>query len=1012
MKKNKLIGLLILTAVFCLYSFADLQAQARRIATQTITSQVLNEQGEPMANAVVRSFRAKGRVLTSADGSFSIEATQDLQDHLSIEVEGYDVAIVPVGAGILRIEPVVLKKKTMMSPVNRSIMPYMQVSSDRNVGAVSTITGDELASFPTGSMLTALSGRLPGLLVTQSSFVPGQESVYATVRGNLATIYIDGILRDPVGLSLSEIERVDILKDLPGRSQLGITGENPVIWITTKTGTPYAPRATFSTEYGLHTPTVLPKYLDAYNYALLYNEALVNDGLSPLYTQTALNAYRDGSNPLRYPNINYYDRYVGNSAPFRKADLAFSGGDSKVSYFSAFHYHGHNGLETIGEKLRSNLYQLRGKADIELNEFMRLDVNILGSYEKQRFANQGTGATFFNYFNTISNYPSNAHGMYFGDKMLRSDEYPLNLDNEFLYTGFAEYTNINTQNNARLTIDLGNVLDGLTFVGTAAIDAYNMMANNKGGTAALYRLQTTSGGADTAVLITPESIVATMSNSFNYVNRRTAFSSGFNYTMTRDEHALTANAVYFMGLDEIRAVDDDYQPLKMQDFVTSVNYAYAGKYVLQADLAYTGSMKMRKGERFFLFPTVGAAWIISNESFMNQGGLIDYLKLYSSFGIMGVNDFSLSGYNSFYLYETLWRSAGTWRTGYTGNYSSTVNIYNIVQQGTMEFTLPKKRYFNVGLQGTMLEKALSFEVNYFNNLYYDKISNLAMSTPAILGSSSFLPAVNFGKDMRWGFDGLLQYSGKAGDFSYSAGVNAAYQRAKFVDYDEPAALPEYRKRAGKDMDLFWLYKADGLFQSQAEINNHTAYQTWGELKPGDIRYVDYNNDGLIDEADIHTTGAHSPRLFYGVNVSAGYKGFNIFALGQGIADGQVMLSSNRYFRINGRQQNYSEFLLNRFPETNDVPRLTTQSSNNVQNSTFWLANAAYFRLRNVELSYTLPMRTAFRMKMDDMKVFVRGTNLFVISELNKYSVEPDDLNAGITKYPMLRTMTFGVSARF
>ena len=309
MKKNKLIGLLILTAVFCLYSFADLQAQARRIATQTITSQVLNEQGEPMANAVVRSFRAKGRVLTSADGSFSIEATQDLQDHLSIEVEGYDVAIVPVGAGILRIEPVVLKKKTMMSPVNRSIMPYMQVSSDRNVGAVSTITGDELASFPTGSMLTALSGRLPGLLVTQSSFVPGQESVYATVRGNLATIYIDGILRDPVGLSLSEIERVDILKDLPGRSQLGITGENPVIWITTKTGTPYAPRATFSTEYGLHTPTVLPKYLDAYNYALLYNEALVNDGLSPLYTQTALNAYRDGSNPLRYPNINYYDRY-------------------------------------------------------------------------------------------------------------------------------------------------------------------------------------------------------------------------------------------------------------------------------------------------------------------------------------------------------------------------------------------------------------------------------------------------------------------------------------------------------------------------------------------------------------------------------------------------------------------------------------------------------------------------------------------------------------------------------
>lgn len=1012
MKKNKLIGLLILTAAFCLFSFADLQAQARRVATQTITSQVLNEKGEPIANAIVKSFRARGRVLTSADGSFSIEVTQDLPDNLSIEANGFEPAVIPVGAGVLRIEPVVLKAKAAIAPGNKAIMPYMQVSSDRNVGAVSTITGEELASYPTGSMLTALSGRLPGLLISQSSFVPGQEAVYATVRGNLASIYIDGILRDPAGLSVAEVERIDVLKDLPGRSQLGITGENPVIWITTKTGTPYAPRATFSTEYGLHTPTVLPKYLDAYNYALLFNEALVNDGLTPVYSQTALNAYRDGSNPLRYPNINYYDRYVAKSAPFRKADLSFSGGDSRVTYFSSFHYHGHNGLETIGEKLNSNLYQLRGKADIELNEFMRLDVNILGSYEKQRFANQGTGANFFNYFNTISNYPSNAHGMYFGDMMLRSDEYPLNLDNEFMYTGFAEYTNINTQNNARLTIDLGNVLEGLTFVGTAAIDAYNMLANNKGGTAALYRLQTTSGGADTAVLITPQSIVANMSNSYNYVNRRTAFSSGLNYNMVKDDHALTANAVYFMGLDEIRAVDDDYQPLKMQDFVLSANYAYAGKYVLQADLAYTGSMKMKKGERFFIFPTVGAAWIMSNESFMDQSTVFDYLKLYSSFGIMGVNNFSLGGYNTFYLNETLWRGAGSWRTGYTGNYSSYVNIYNIVQEGTLDFTIPKKRYFNVGLQGTMLARAVSFEVNYFNNLYYDKISNLAMSTPSILGSGSFLPAVNYGKDMRWGFDGMLQYSGTAGDFTYSAGLNAAYQRAKFVDYDEPAALPDYRKRTGTDMDLFWIYQADGLFQSQSQIDNNTIYQSWGELKPGDIKYVDYNNDGLIDEADIHAPGAHSPRIFYGVNLSAGYKGFNIFALGQGIADGQIMLSSNRYFRINGTQQNYSEFLLNRFPETNDVPRLTTQSSNNNQNSTFWLANAAFFRLKNVEISYTLPIRTAFNMKLDDMKVFARGTNLMVMSELNKYSVEPEDLNAGITKYPMLRTVTFGVSARF
>ncbi|MFO7574199.1 MAG: SusC/RagA family TonB-linked outer membrane protein, partial [Bacteroidales bacterium] len=991
MKKIKLIGLLILTAVFCMYSFADINAQAGRIATQTITSQVLNENGEPMANVVVSSFKAKGNVLTAPDGSFSILVTQDVPDHIVVDVDGFETAVVPVGAGVLNIEPITLKKKKSLDPKNVALLPYMNITSDRSVGAVSTITGEELSSYPTGSMLTALSGRLPGLVVSQTSHIPGQESVYATIRGNLATIYIDGIMRDPVGLSLAEVERIDLLKDLPGRSQLGINGENPVIWITTKKGTPFVTKINFSSEYGLHSPTVLPEYLDAYNYAMLYNEALENDGLSPVYTQTALNAYRDGTDPLRYPNINWYDRYVAKTAPFRKADLSFSGGDNKVSYYSNFHYHGHNGLETTGEDLRSNLYQLRAKADIELNDFIRLDVNILGSYEKQRFANDGSGGSFYNYFNTLSSYPFNANPLYFGDLMITSADYPVNLDNEFLYTGFAEYININTQNNARLTIDLGNVLEGLTFVGTAAIDAYNIVANNKGGTAALYRLQTTSGGADTAVLITPESIVASMSSSYNYVKRRTAFSSGLNYNYTSGDHELTANAVYYMGLDEIRAVDDDYQPLKMQDFVVSANYAYDGKYVLQADLAYTGSMKMSKGERFSIFPTVGAAWILTNESFMDQSNIFDYLKLYSSFGIMGVNDFSLGGYNTFYLHETLWRGAGSWRTGYTGNYSSYVNIYNIVQEGALDFRLPKKRYFNLGLQGTILDKALSFEVNYFNNLYYDKISNLAMTTPSLIGSSSFLPAVNFGKDMRWGLDGMLQYSGQSGDFTYSAGLNATYQRAKYLEYDEPEALPEYRKRSGKDMDLFWIYQADGLFQSQSQIDNHTVYQSWGELAPGDIRYVDYNEDGLIDEADIHTTGAHSPRIFYGINLSAGYKGFNIFALGQGIADGNVMLSSSRYFRINGTRQNYSEFLLDRFPETNNVPRLTTQSTNNTQNSTFWLASAAYFRLRNVELSYTLPTRIAFGMKMQAMKVFLRGTNLLVVSELNKYSVEPDDM---------------------
>ncbi|MDX9929937.1 MAG: SusC/RagA family TonB-linked outer membrane protein [Bacteroidales bacterium] len=1011
MKKYKLISLLILGAVFCMYSITDIQAQARKLSTLAISSQVLNEDGEPMPNVVVKSFRAKGSVVTASDGSFTIQVAQDIADEIVIEHKGYELATVVAGGGILSIEPIVLVRKRIIDPANKAVMPYLTVADYRSVGAVTTVTGEEMESYPTGAMLTALSGRIPGLVVSQSSHIPGQESVYATIRGTMASIYIDGILRDPVGLQLSEIERIDVMKDLPGRSQMGIAGADPIIWITTKKGTPYNSSITFSSEYGFNTPTVMPKYLGAYDYARLYNEALENDGITPAYDATALNAYRDGTDPLHYPDINYYDKYFGTSAPFRKGHLGFSGGDNRVSYYSSFNYQGSGGFETIGENLRSNLYKLRANVDIALNDFIRLNVNIMGSYEKQRFANSGSGGNFYNLFDVLSVYPSNAHAMYFGDKMLISDDYDFNIENEFLYAGFAEHINMNTQNNARLTVDLGNVLEGLTFIGNASIDAYNTIANNKGGTAALYRLQTTALGADTAVLITPESIVTGMSMGYDYVNRRTATSMGLNYQYSQDVHELTANLFYFMGTEEIKAVDNDYQPLKMQDFVLSANYAYDKKYVIQADLAYSGSMKMREGERFSLYPTIGAAWIISNESFLSGNDFIDYLKLYTSAGVMGYNDFSLSGYNTYYLYESLWRSAGTWRTGYSGNYSSYVNVYNVVQEGTVDFTLPKKRYFNLGVQSTMLDKALSVELNYFNNLYYDKISNMAMTTPSIYGSSSFLPAVNYGKDVRWGFDGMLQYTGQAGSITYSAGVNAMYQRSKYLEYDEAAALPEYRKRAGKDMDLYWVYEADGLFQSQTEIVNH-AFQSWGELQPGDIRYVDYNEDGIVDEADVHTTGEHTPRIFYGINASVGYRGFRLFALGQGVADGHEALTSSRYFRINGTRQNYSEFLLNRYPETNDVPRLTTQSTNNTQNSTFWLASAAYFRLKNVEISYTLPVTISHKYLMSDLTVFARGTNLAVLSGLNQYSVDPEDINAGITRYPMLRTITFGLSARF
>lgn len=991
---------------------STIYAQERQVSTAMVKGQVITDNAQPVSGIVIKAFNTNKATLTDAQGNFSVAVTSGATDRLTISQEGFVIKVVTVEPGNINLEPIVLERKYLFGGSNIEELPYRDIAGDRNVSAVSTISGEELTSYPATSLLEALAGRIPGLVIEPGSTTPGQESFTAYLRGAAASIYIDGVMRDITGLSAAEVEEVQVIKDLSGRAMLGLSGAGPVIWITTRKGTSFNREISISAEYGISSPTSLPKYLDSYNYASLLNEALENDGLTPRFTQADLDAYNNHTNLIRYPDVDYYGTYVNKSAPFRKANINFTGGDNRVTYFSMFDYVGNSGLEAVGEKIKNDKYKLRGNVAIRLNDFMRMSVNISASLNKQRYPNSGSGAGVYNMFNILSTYPSNAHPIAFNDLLIRSDNFPVNLDNELMYSGFGEGTVLNAQNNAKLMIDLGGITKGLSMTGSASFDVSNSLINSKGGTAALYRLERTSLGADTAVRIVEELNVTSMSLGYFNVLRRTAGYVAMNYDREFGKSSLTADATFYIALEEMKAGEVGYQPSKVEDLSFRANYSYDGRYVAQLDLAYSGSNRMPAGERFSLYPTMGLAWIASNESFLKGNAVVDYLKVFASAGIMGVNDYYLQGYNPFYLQETLWRGSGGWAPGIAGNRGEYVNYYTLLQTGTDNFVLPKKRYINLGTQTQLFDKSLAIEINYFNERNYDKISNMAATTPTIIGSPQVLPATNFGEDVRWGLDGSVQLSKHTGNFSYGLGVNAMYMRARYVVVDEPAALEDYKKLAGKDMDAFWLYEADGLFQTAGEITSRQVSQSWGTLQPGDIRYTDINGDNVIDENDIKATDYHSPRLFYGVNLSAGFKGFNLYVLGQGVANGSTMLSSDRYFRVNGTTQNYSELMLDRWPVTNDYPRLTTVSENNNQYSTFWVANAAFFRLKNVELSYTVPEAAAMKLAMSNLRVFARGTNLAVLSGLKKYSVDPENITAGINGYPLFRTFTVGVSCKF
>ena len=1004
---NKILKhLLIFIALLAMQGIITLSAQ--EVQTTTVTGQVVDESGNPLQGITVKSFNLRNSVLTNNNGEFSINVTATEQDRIVVSEPGYNPNILAIEPGQSTAGEVSLVKTRLIDPANEISLPYGSLSSLSNVGAVSVITGEELESYPSDNILEALAGRVPGLVIDHNNFMPGQESVGVSVRGVGAAIYIDGIPRDITGLSASEVEKIEVLKDLSGRALLGLSGAGPVIWITTKEGENFNRKVSVTAETGFRNPVTLPNYLDAYNYALLYNEALANDGLDPRYSQEAIDGYRNHSNAILYPDIDYYDEYVRNSAPFIRGNIDFQGGDDRVNYFSTFTYFRNEGLESQGEVIKNNRYKLRGNVDIRLNDFMKLAVNISGSYNTQRFPNEEDGSGVFNMFDIFSQYPANAHPIYFDTVLIISDDYPMNVTNELNYAGFAEGKVLNAQNTAKLSIDLGGIVEGLSFDARASFDVINSIIQRKGGTAALYRIETGGTGVE---LIVPEENVVSMSTGSNYVTRRTEGMTSLNYQKISGQHSLLMNAIFYMALDETRVTYAGYQPDKLEDLSLRVNYNFADRYILQADLSYTGSMRMPEGERFSLFPTVGAAWIASNENFLSGSNLFDYLKFHSSFGIMGVGNYSLEGYNPYYLYETLWGDEGSWRSGVPGSYGYWANIYTILQNESTDFKLPKKRYFNIGVDGQMFDKAILFELNYFNEFNYDKISNRIYSTPSIIGTG-FLPATNYGEDVRWGIDGMINYSGTSGHFKYSLGVNALYMRGKYLVVDELPYPDDYRQRAGKDIDLFWIYNDEGLYQTVQEITSRDVTQSWGEVQPGDIRYEDKNDDGLVDERDVYAPGAHSPRIYYGANISLSFKNLSLFIAGYGQADGDIMLYSDRYFRINSTNQAYSELMLDRWPETDDFPRLTTTSPNNVQNSTFWLRKAAYFKIRNVELSFRLPVTASRKLFMTDSRIFIRGTNLLTVSGLNQYSVDPENIDAGISGYPVFRTFTAGVSFSF
>ncbi|MAZ27640.1 MAG: SusC/RagA family protein [Cytophagaceae bacterium] len=1012
MTKKLYLSFLILLAVL---SFSvKAHAQKKNKEKVTITSTIVDEEGNPIPNAKITLGEGKIEKLSDKQGRFSFKT--NLEGKLHIEAQGYKSQWVELKK--IASETVLQKTLLYSSETDLVNLPLgMQTTQRELTGAVSGIEGTALESYPDLSISNALQGRILGLQARKSVSGLGNNNALLYIRGlhrgngsDGVVVLVDGIERNLNTLIAQEIEKIEVLKDATSKILYGPHAANGVVLVTTKKGKANTRVLKIGAEYGVSMVTRMPEYLDSYQYAQLYNEARTNDGLSPFYSSQDLDGYRNstGPNDQRYPNADYYDYFLEEAAAFRRASVEYSGGNDKSQYALVLGYVGGDGIEKVGEKPTRHRFNLRGNLNFEVSDFMSINLGTAGFVETERpTRNNGT------VISALSSHRPNEYPFILTDPSLMTEnsdfpplggsfQRPDNLYADMMYGGFSESQAFYGQANLGIDLDFSDfLLDGLTAKAYYTTDNYQYFSNGKSETAPTYaqRWFETETGEDVQYYQLRRRVIEDNQRRLNedYTNN-SGFYAGVNYENTFGKHAFSAgvNHIYYINDD-----DDVAQDLRFTNTVLNIKYGFANKLYAEATMAYMGSDKLSSSNRYQLFPAVGLGWVLSEENFMKDIEAIDFLKLKGSFGIMGYDNSM-----PYYLYVNRWNTNGNVQFNERNN--TTISRTILEQTGNPDIGWEKSREYNIGLEGLMFDNRLQFEVNYFNEYRYDIIQSPSDRYSVTAGG--LYPLENYGETLNRGFEAGVNWSDVIGDLNYNIGGLVLFSKNKIVKTNEVdyPANQEFIKQTGLPSDSMLGFVAEGLFTSQEQVDNH-AIQRFGEYGVGNIAYKDLNGDGYIDNLDRARIGNSFPRTTLGVNINLDYKRFALFVLGTAEVGVDNFLNNGYYWNYGERK--YSVQALDRYHPKNNpqgtYPALTTTNGNNdFRNSTYWLQDASFFRLKNVELSYTLPAKSVAK----SYKFHVRGTNLFVISK-NK-DLDPEVNNAGIANYPVFRTVTGGVTVNF
>ena len=1048
------------------------KVQATQSHKITVSGTVLDKTtNDPLigVSVVVKGVVNAGTI-TDMDGKFTLKLPY-AEAPLVFSYLGYQPQEIVPGA---KKELTVLLQEDTKALQEVVVVGYTKQRKETMIGSVATITTKDLTQSPTANINNALAGRLPGLIVNQyAGGEPGVDQSELFIRGKAtygnqsAIVIVDGIERDMSYLAPDEIETFTILKDASATAAYGIRGANGVIVITTKRGKA-AEKATVNLKasIGINQPIGFPEYLGSADYATLYNEARLNDAKMTgadisslnLFSQQAIDNFRrakgDNSDGLGY-DWDYYD-FAFKPGLQEDVSLSIRGGTDKVRYYVLANYFSQGGnykYSNAGEydsQTKFTRYNFRSNIDININRYLstRLD---LGARITDRNAPGTTAGRLMTICATQPPYlpilvEENAHpqneeyiqqnprGMLYGDNIYR-----YNLLGELSRTGYLNEKNTYLNGSFAMNLDMEFLTKGLKAEVMFSYDASEgrwinrKLDTYKDGYREYPKYATfmpiegsdayMAGGHYTGAYKTGNKydIDQTIGNGFshNASDGRTYIQARLDYNrLFSNRHEVTAMLLANRGN---RTVNNELA-YHSQGITGRFAYYYNQKYLMEFNFGYNGSENFAPGKRYGFFPAGSIGWVVSEEEFMKKASWIDFLKVRASYGLVGSDNVS-----SRFPYLAFYGGGSGYDFG--NNFGTNVGGTSEGNLANANLTWEKARKLNVGIDFTTLNQRLALTIDAFYEYRFDIITDMnsdgIMGYPDIVGKDAALQ--NLGEVSNRGVDIELSWNDKIGkDFRYYIRPNLTFSRNRLEYKAEVARKNSWRKETGKRLYENFVYVFDHFVADQEEADrlNKIGYQPWGQLIPGDVVYKDLDRNGVIDDEDRTAMGnPRSPELMFGIPFGFQYKNFDFSVLLQGATKSSILLNGAAVFDFPQFEQDkigrVKKMHLDRWtPETAATAKYPalhygTHDNNKNGNSSLFLYDASYLRLKNVEIGYNVSPKLLRKFHVQQARIYVQGLNLLTFDKLGDVDIDPETKSGdGASWYPIQKVFNFGIDITF